>query len=225
MIETLDSGVQFESFADTEVETDDREGALALINKLGLKGQKSLLSGGRLLIPFREFTHEEFMVYRVLCPETTALPDYDLSPIPLRVLEVAEKAASLEVFNTPLQVWHPKQVTRDPVLVGTIGSSPYSRDYRRFMLCRWGAALDEWPALVRQFKERMAARLGSLRRDVERAIAEVNDGGPAAVDDPNPSFSIGGYIHSAIRETPPTKYDAAAIAAAMPKRDSDEVPF
>ena len=127
------------------------DAALALIDKLGLDGQRSLNVSaepkeGRC--PYRRMTAEEAFVYRQICPATTNLREYAESPIPLRVLQVAAHA---DDYFQKLEVWHVEGITvKDPVLVGVTKDPKATWREARFILARWGEVLDEWPALDRK---------------------------------------------------------------------------
>jgi hypothetical protein len=157
---------------------EDHECALALVNKLGLAKQKAMYEPGtQKAAPFREFTKEEHFVYRLLFPETTDLVQYAREPIPLRVLEVAEKATECGMFKK-LVVWHEKDVRLDPILVGIaevdVGAAPHVwKQERPYILARWGAALEEWPALTKKAREKAVAQLSSVHEQVGALIARA----------------------------------------------------
>lgn len=153
-----------------EVETDAE--ALELIEQLGLDGQRELSSrkddGTTVRSPYRKATKEESFVCRMICPEATLLTKYNAGPIPLRVMQVAAHATDMFDF---LFVLHPKQVVKDPFLVGCKGKydwSPWSNEV--FMLARWGAELAPWPELkakaASMFREGYKAALEKIRAEI-----------------------------------------------------------
>jgi hypothetical protein len=144
--------------------------AVELIDKLGLEGQQQLLSRDddrTERVPYRQMTKEEIFVFGTICPVKTALIKFDSEPMPLRVLQVAAHAKSLDIFKE-LQVWHRKSsAVKDPVLVGlrTIGY-----ETQTFILARWGEALDEMPFLI---KTAMAAWKEQMRDSLNEVIAKA----------------------------------------------------
>jgi hypothetical protein len=167
-----------ETFEVTETGADgkpecDKE-ALAIIEKLGLKGQQTLIApnqeGARC--PYRKMTAEEFFVYSILCPQKTELTNYSDESIPLRVLQVAAHAVTLEKFTT-LEVWHPENADiKDPVLVGIVGK--YS-DREHFILARWGATLDSLETLkALACKVKKDIILAGINTAIEAAKAELS---------------------------------------------------
>lgn len=145
--------MQVETFED--ITTDEQNGqrineevseeALALIDTLGLEGQRSLVHRATVGVdevverrmPYRQITLEESRIYQLVMPEKTDLSSFDLGPIPLRVLQVAAHAKPM---MDELVVWHQANVKEDPVLVGHTGS-PYSRERKTYILARWGEVL------------------------------------------------------------------------------------
>jgi len=132
------------------------EGAsLELIEKLGLEGQKSFTQviGGETSVvvnPFRALEEREMLVYSTLCPQKSDIKSYKVDSIPLRILEIADKAMSTGLYHK-LEVWYPKEARiDDPVLVGIIqekvfynSSAPsafYTND-KLHLLARWGKVL------------------------------------------------------------------------------------
>jgi hypothetical protein len=143
--------------------------AIELIEKLGLKGQKSLTNKETLTRdPYREMTKLELYVWRSMCPETTKLDEYRLSPLPLRILQVAAYANELSIYDY-LEVWHPRQVKDDPILVGVPKGEKYG--HKRHMLARWGETLMSFSDATARAKEKYAmqfkAQLNKLEREIE----------------------------------------------------------
>lgn len=135
--------MQVETYEVTEMTTEGRDSfeieaeAQALIEEMGLDGQKSLLRqtdpdvGTKERIPYRLMTNEERGVYKALYPETATMDQYAAGPIPLRVLQVGAHAVKL--FDK-VEVWFPSTSDPDPLLVGCVEAGDY-------LLARWGDAL------------------------------------------------------------------------------------
>jgi len=144
--------MEVETFEALENETGEQapemeSEAIELIETLGLTGQQELLkpvdedSDVLTRIPYRVMTAEEKIVYSVLCPDFTMLDEYNESPIPLRVLQVAAHACDL---MEEVEVWYNGSVlVKDPVLVGyqyNFNAEPRYRA-KAFILARWGDEL------------------------------------------------------------------------------------
>lgn len=156
----------------------ESEEASRLVAALGLSGQeemrKAAEEGDAERIPYRKMTEQEVAVFGTLCPAQTPVEQYSEGPIPLRVLQVIAHAKGL--FDS-LEVWHPKGIDRDPVLVGVKGNTWSGTKY---ILARWGEELDEWPALLKRavqtYRELTVDRLRTIANSVERGIKEMADG-------------------------------------------------
>lgn len=170
--------MQVETFECEETATETPEissEAVALIEKLGLEGQKQLLSpqdDRTERVPYRQMTKDEIFVYSTLCPRKTTLKRFGDEPMPLRVLQVAAHAQSLGIFSD-LFVWHRESsAVMDPVLVGT---RRVNHEDQTFILARWGEVLEEMPALMRQAMEAWRVKLrGQLSELIASATNRLN---------------------------------------------------
>jgi hypothetical protein len=123
------------------------EGAsLELIEKLGLVGQKNISKDGNIN-PFRAMEQREMVVYGALCPEKCDIKKYAVDNIPLRILEIADRAMNTGLYAR-IEVWYPKEARiDDPVLVGVVqqkheysGGGTWTTD-KLYLLARWGKML------------------------------------------------------------------------------------
>lgn len=154
------------------------EEAIAIMESLGLDGQKSLISpkkddGFARRCPYREITAEERFVYRILCPVESRLKDYSGSPVPLRVLQIAAHAESLAIFEGGLHVWDRASVTiKDPILVGYTKNPSYTwLKGTCFILARWGEELETFATLL---KRATAAKREQLKHEAQRLVSAVD---------------------------------------------------
>lgn len=130
-----------QSELDADCQPECEAEAVALIEQLGLKGQKQLLKkksdGETGRIPYRQLTIEEAYVYRTLLTKETCLREYGDAPIPLRVLQVAAHAKELfdevQVLSAPTA-----SDLKDPVLIG-VAKRGHEKDL--YLLARWGEEL------------------------------------------------------------------------------------
>jgi|KBSSwiStaDraftv2_1062776.scaffolds.fasta_scaffold494684_3 hypothetical protein len=144
--------------------------AVALIESLNLEGQKALTNTETLTRePYREMTRLEYFVWSSVCPERTSVSVYRLSPIPLRVLQVIAYAQSLGIYHK-LEVWHPRQVKEDPILVGVARGEEWSS--KCHLLARWGDVLVPFAELQERskgvFKRKLASLLAEAKADIAR---------------------------------------------------------
>jgi hypothetical protein len=127
------------------------EGALALIQELGLK---TMPDGERIAYPLPN--KQQWFVIQMLFPERTKIKDYDAGGIPLRVLKEI-RSYKAEYPKHILVVCHQAQaIVKDPILLAYTGNyewgatqtSTASNEYR--LIARWGDALDDWGQLAKR---------------------------------------------------------------------------
>lgn len=152
--------MQIETFEIQQTNSEASELALEgasfeIIEKLGLDGQKSMVSSingeSQIVInPFRAMEEREMVVYKILCPEKADIKNYKVDSIPYKILEVAEKAMDTGLYHH-LEVWYPREARiDDPVLVGIIqeknfydanDKSKFFTNDKFYLLARWGKCL------------------------------------------------------------------------------------
>ena len=164
------SKIQVESFIPDEFASDledpsTLESRQALINKLGLTGQKTTAATAPMVFPVATF--RQTVVIQALCPDHTPLVNYAAEPLPLRVLELADRAAP----HFPcLTVWHPENVRDDPFLIGTAKNY---HDTPKHLICRWGEHLKSWTELEADYMKRVREIFSKLSGKYEALAAEL----------------------------------------------------
>jgi len=173
--------MQVETYEQNEVSEsgiESNEEQIALINKLGLVGQQSLISGDTEVCPYPLITDEERYIYSTILPKKSSINEYKDGPIPVRVLQVIAHAKTLDTFTHLYIYSEPSVDVDDPILVGTNESyfEFKSKSYRCWMLARWGKELAPLPELrqladkintkklINQFSE----EIDNLKATIER---------------------------------------------------------
>lgn len=90
-----------------------------LVEKLNLKGQKTIAKQGLSPIPFLYMNQMMLRVCRTLCPSHSAIEDYDLTPIPMPVLDLVALAKKEKYFQK-VEIWCDEE-SPDPFCVGIAG--------------------------------------------------------------------------------------------------------
>lgn len=185
---------EVEKIEQTEMQALAADGEAALlIEQLGLEGQKTLMTPEtKELIPYRVMTKEEHIVFKALFTERSRVEDYKAGPIPLRVLQVASHARTLELPDFAyLQVWYPKQGIDDPILVARKDS--YTDPI--YLLARWGDSLLPFKELASKAEallvDKARADLLSAKNQIEGLLSDVLSyvkGQIASGESPTPSF-------------------------------------
>lgn len=149
--------------------------AVSIIDELGLTGQRNFIAkpGDKMTTraPYRTMTEEEIGVYSTLCPDQIEIERYNGSPMPLRVLQIAAHAKQT-IPGLKLEVWDKKQMfVKDPVLVGKIGGSRWSSDYKVYILARWGSELEAFAIL----RDKAIASIRERLRDEAKSLLSMID--------------------------------------------------
>lgn len=115
--------------------------AIELIEKLGLKGQKSLVvdTGTEMRLPYREMSKTEKAVFEAIFPEATKVEEYAAGVIPVRVLQVL--AHGRELFAEVTVRYG--EAGSEAMLFGSDGK--YGG--KRYALARWGNNLQPFEKL------------------------------------------------------------------------------
>lgn len=90
-----------------------------LVEKLDLKGQKRVAKEGLSPIPFLFMNQNMMRVCKVLCPMQVPIEVYDLTPIPMPVLDLVALAKKEKYFQQ-IEIWYDEQ-SPDPFCVGVTG--------------------------------------------------------------------------------------------------------
>lgn len=168
--------MQVETFECQETITepvDASEEAIRLIESMQLGGQLSLVrpkteDSTAARCPYRKIRGDEQFVYRLLCPQSASLERFAECPIPLRVLQIAAHAKSLEMFDE-FEVWSATGEVKDPVLIAQKKTGSWQYDI--FILARWGDVLDEWGILVTKAMEKWRAKVRAQLTTIRAEIA------------------------------------------------------
>ena len=174
--------VAIESFECTETMSEPIEAceeAVGLIDTLGLAGQQQLIQrpdeGHATRNPYRKIRADERFVYKTLCPQENKLEAYDASPIPLRILQIASHAQSLEQFKQ-LYVWHQLEtVEKDPVLIAATGGQYEWDRGDEFILARWGEELESFPVLLKRACDKVRHALTQQAEKLVVTVASATD--------------------------------------------------
>lgn len=152
------------------------EEALALIEALGLDGQKALLqerrvSDGETTVtrnPYRRMTGEEQAVFGAILPRHVEVSAYEDGPIPLRVLQVAAHAKPM--FNRVV-VWCPAEPSQpDPLLVGVMKNRERTWVEDVYILARWGDVLEPLDVMREKAQGIIVSR---CRAEIAKARAKI----------------------------------------------------
>lgn len=96
----------------------------AHVKELGLKGQTKIVQGEKSPIPFMHMKQTVVRMFEVLCPRKVDVAEYDITPIPVEILDLIALARREKHFHR-IEIWYDDK-SLDPVCVG-INSKWYER--------------------------------------------------------------------------------------------------
>lgn len=90
-----------------------------LVNELGLKGQTKITAPTKSPIPFMFIKTGMRNVFETLCPRKVDVSDYDVTPIPVEILDLVALSIR-ENYFTKIQIWYDDK-SPDTLCVGLLG--------------------------------------------------------------------------------------------------------
>lgn len=101
-----------------------------LVSELGLEGQTKIASPTKSPIPFMHIKKSMKNIFECLCPRKVEVEKYDVTPIPVEILDLIALAKREKHFDN-IQIWYDDK-SPDPFCVGIKGSYYcYDKGYRR----------------------------------------------------------------------------------------------
>ena len=98
-----------------------------LVAELGLTGQTSIQTKEKSPIPFMHLKANFVAVFETLCPRKVDVSEYNISPIPLEILDLIALSVNEKYFDK-IQIWYDDK-NPDPVCIGLKGSwYSYTKD-------------------------------------------------------------------------------------------------
>jgi hypothetical protein len=100
----------------------------AHVESLGLVGQKQIVKPEKSPIPFMHLKTSMVAVFETLCPRKVAIEQYNITPIPVEILDLVA-LSKREGYFEEIHIWYDEK-SPDPVCVGTTCSYyTYSKTY------------------------------------------------------------------------------------------------
>jgi len=105
-----------------------------LVKTLELEGQTKIVSPKKSPIPFMFLKQTLVNTFETLCPRKVSLNDFDVTPIPVEILDLVALSVNEKYFNK-IEIWYDDK-TPDPICVGQTGyyyqPSWYSQSKKEF---------------------------------------------------------------------------------------------
>jgi hypothetical protein len=90
-----------------------------LVDKLNLNGQTRIVAKDKSPIPFLHLNTSMVNIFKTLCPRQVNVTDYDVTPIPVEILNLISLSVNEEYFNK-IEIWYDEK-SPDPACIGTTG--------------------------------------------------------------------------------------------------------
>lgn len=90
------------------------------VSELGLTGQTKIRTKDKSPIPFLHMKQSHISVFAQLCPCRVDIKDYDKTPIPVEILDLAALSVKESYFKK-IEIWYDDQAP-DPACIGIVGS-------------------------------------------------------------------------------------------------------
>jgi len=97
-----------------------------MVEELGLKGQTSIQTKEKSPIPFMHLKESLKNTFECLCPRKVNIEDYNITPIPVEILELV-MLSKRENYFEKIQIWYDDKAP-DPVCLGVKYGTYYSID-------------------------------------------------------------------------------------------------
>lgn len=96
------------------------------VEELGLQGQTKIIKKEKSPIPFMHLKSSYVNICKVLCPAEVDIKNYNISPIPIEILDLVALSVRENYFDKML-VWYDDK-SPDPFVVGMCHTSYYSHN-------------------------------------------------------------------------------------------------
>jgi hypothetical protein len=142
------------------------------VDELGLTGQKSIVKEDKSPIPFMHLKTSLKNVFETLCPTKVDVDKYNVTPIPLEILDVIA-LSKREGYFEKIQIWYDNK-SPDPVCIGMNykdakdRKSGYEWNMEHYLLGKWADVKRSFSELTklatqRYIKEQTASHKSSIK--------------------------------------------------------------
>jgi hypothetical protein len=146
------------------------------VQELGLTGQTKIQAKDKSPIPFLHMKNTLINVLAQLCPRKVDIKDYDKTPIPVEILDLAALSVRENYFNK-IEIWYDDK-TPDPACVGILGRwIVYRKNYSHIGEVATEAealALKDHPDYHNHYFEETAKYLIGRWADVKQSFNELS---------------------------------------------------
>jgi hypothetical protein len=145
------------------------------VSELGLTGQTKIQAKDKSPIPFLHMKSTLVSVFAQLCPRMVDIKDYDKTPIPVEILDLAALSVREKYFNK-IEIWYDDK-TPDPACIGSTGRwVVYKKNYSHlgeFATEAEALALKDDPEYYNHYFQETAKYLIGRWADVKQSLEEL----------------------------------------------------
>ena len=151
------------------------------VEELGLVGQTSIQVKEKSPIPFMPLKRNLVEVFSTLCPRRVDVKDYNVTPIPLEILDLVALSIREKYFDE-IEIWY-DGASPDPACIGLIYPDNETRQkgYRWYMkpylLGKWADVKHSFAELTelatKRYIQEESHRLKVQIRDTQRALDDL----------------------------------------------------
>jgi len=129
-----------------------------MVEELGLSGQKTIVKQYKSPIPFMHMKPFIKSILEVLCPCKKSVENYDITPIPVEILDLITLSKRENYFDK-MEIWYDDK-SPDPCCVGLVyqnesdRASKYEWNMRPYLIGKWSDVKQSFAEL----KERAVSR-------------------------------------------------------------------
>ncbi|MGJ1362930.1 hypothetical protein ACR79B_20540 [Sphingobacterium spiritivorum] len=154
-----------------------------LVEQLGLEGQQAVSHKEKSPIPFMHMKQTLIKVFEELCPRKVNYKKFDITPIPLEILDLIALSLRENYFDD-LQIWYDDK-TPDPVAIGLRYKSEsdrekaYSWNMEKYIIGKWGDVKRSFEELTElasnRWLKRKKVEYSQLMKDYQRKLEDIEN--------------------------------------------------
>lgn len=151
------------------------------VEELGLSGQTQIVKPDKSPIPFMHMKTNLVAVFETLCPTKTDIKAYNITPIPVEILDLIALSVKEQYFDK-LQIWYDNK-SPDPVCIGMVYESEEDRlkkyDWRmnHYLLGKWADVKHSFETLTKmatkRYKQERKSQLESSIKMYQRELEDL----------------------------------------------------
>lgn len=153
------------------------------VEDLGLTGQMAVVKKENIPVPFMHMPAQLTAIAETLCPMKVAVEAYNLTPIPVEILELVALSKK-EGYFEKIQIWYDDKA-RDPFCIGLRyateehKASAYSWNLQPYLIGKWADVKHSWEKLreraVKRWKANEKNELEKRIKDATRALEDLDN--------------------------------------------------